>query len=136
MGKVLIVDDEKDFLLLVGMFLDAKGVDSELVESAAQARKLLARTRFDLVISDLYMPGESGFDLFRYVSSQYPEMRFAIMTGSGNSRIKNEARGMGIDAYIEKPFSFVDLMQIVKNLAPDCLPEKSLRVGRKAKGVR
>jgi two-component system, OmpR family, phosphate regulon response regulator OmpR len=125
MGRVLIVDDEEEFRLLIGIFLEAKGINFELAESAAQARNHLAHARFDLVISDLNMPGESGFDLFRFVSSQYPGVRFAIMTGCGSSRTKSEARNMGIDAYIEKPFSFVDLLQIVKNLAPRCLPKRS-----------
>lgn len=120
MCRVLIVDDEDDVLVLVGRLLEAKGIDCELAGSAAQARKLLGRTGFDLVISDLNMPGESGFDLFRYVSSQYPGVRFVIMTGCGDSRTKSEARGMGIDAYIEKPFRLFDLMHVVKSLAPDC----------------
>ena len=119
MGRVLIVDDEEDFLFLVGQYLEAKGIDFELTGSAAQARKHLGCNRFDLVISDLNMPGESGFDLFRYVSSQYPEVRFAIMTGYGDSRTKREARSMGVDAYIEKPFALKDLLQIVKHLAPE-----------------
>ena len=120
MPKVLIVDDDDDLLVLIGHFLKAKGIDFELAVSTVQARKHLERARFDLVISDLDMPGESGFDLFRYVLSQYPEVRFVIMTGYGDSRTKSEAHSMGVDAYIEKPFTLSDLLQIAKNLAPDC----------------
>ncbi len=120
MGKVLVVDDEDDFLVLVGQFLEETGIECVLADSMTQAQKHLGRTQFDLVISDLNMPGESGFDLFRFVSSRYPEVKFAIMTGYGDSRTRSEASSMGVDAYIEKPFTFSDLMQIVNNLAPDC----------------
>jgi DNA-binding NtrC family response regulator len=117
MRKVLIVDDDDYSLFLVGQLLEDKGIDFEIAGSAAQALEHLARNQFDLVISDLNMPDESGFDLFRCVSSQYPGIRFAIMTGCGDTRTKSEAHRMGIDAYIEKPFTLEDLLQIVKNLA-------------------
>lgn len=125
MCRVLIVDDDEELLFLIGKFMEAKGIDFKLAGSAEQARMHLSQTRFDLLISDLKMPGESGFDLFGYVSSHHPGVRFAIMSGYDDYRTKSKARGMGIDGYIEKPFSFLDLLQIVKNLAPLCLPETS-----------
>jgi len=125
MCRVLIIDDDEDLLFLIGKFMEAKGIDFELAGNAEQARMHLAHTRFDLLISDLKMPGESGFDLFRYVASEYPEVRFVIMSGYDDHRTRSVARGMGIDGYIEKPFSFLDLLQIVENFAPLCLPETS-----------
>ena len=64
MNKVLLVDDDEDLLFLIGEYLDAFGIEFDLAESAAQARKRLKYCEYDLVVSDLNMPGESGFDLF------------------------------------------------------------------------
>ena len=114
-ARVLIVDDEMDFLLLIGQYLEAKGVDFELADSVAQARKHLGDSRFDVVISDFNMPGESGFDLFHFVSSSYPGLRFVLMTGCADTGLKREARKMGICGYLEKPFTMYDLMKVIYN---------------------
>lgn len=114
-ARVLIVDDEMDFLLLIGQYLEAKGVDFELADSVAQARKHLGDSRFDVVISDFNMPGESGFDLFHFVSSSYPGLRFVLMTGCTDAGLKREARKMGICGYLEKPFAMYDLMKVIYN---------------------
>ena len=117
-ARVLIVDDEADFLLLIGQYLEAKGVDFELAGSAAQARKHLMGSRFDLVISDFNMPGESGLDLFHFISSSYPGLRFVLMTGCTDKDLKRKARRLGICGYFEKPFAMYDLMKVIHNHVP------------------
>jgi two-component system response regulator FlrC len=117
-ARVLIVDDETEFLLLIGQYLEAKGVDFELADSVAQARKHLGDSRFDMVISDFNMPGESGFDLFRFISSRYPGLRFVLMSGCTDSGLKRKARKMGICGYLEKPFAMYDLMKLIHNYVP------------------
>ena len=80
-ARVLIVDDETDLRFLIGQYLEARCVEFKLADSVAQARKHLDDSRFDVVISDFNMPGESGFDLFQFISSHHPELRFVLMTG-------------------------------------------------------
>ncbi len=115
--RVLVVDDETDFLDLIGQYLEAEGIEFELADSAAQARQHLWNARFDVVISDFNMPGESGFDLFHYISSRYPGLRFVLMTGLSDPGLKQEAGRMGICGYLEKPFPLFDLMQYIHNPA-------------------
>ena len=116
-ARVLIVDDETDFLSLIGQYLEAKGVEFELADSVAQARKHLGNSHFDVVVSDFNMPGESGVDLFNFISSHHPELRFVLMTGCTDAGLKREARRMGICGYIEKPFSMFDLMKFINDQA-------------------
>ncbi len=118
MARLLIVDDDKGFLFLMGEYLDSFGFDFELANSAAQARNRLKRGRFDLVISDFNMPGESGLDLFRYVSSMYPRLRFILMSGCNDPRVKREALSMGCSGFLEKPFKFADLIRMIRNPIP------------------
>ena len=60
MNRVLLVDDDEDLLFLIGEYLDAFGIEFDLAESAAHARKRLKYREYDLVVSDLNMPGESA----------------------------------------------------------------------------
>jgi DNA-binding NtrC family response regulator len=124
MNKVLLVDDDEDLLFLIGEYLEAYGIKFDLAESAAQARKRLKYSEYDLIISDLNMPGESGFDLFRSVSSRYPELPFVLMSGNRDPRLRREAVSMGICNFVEKPFLLSDLKRIITDLAcvkPDAM---------------
>ncbi len=114
LAKVLVVDDEPGLLSIIGQFLEGNGVEFELADSVAQARKFLENAHFDVVISDLNMPGESGFDLYHYISSHFPKSKFVLMTGCIDAGLKQKAGRMGIE-YIEKPFSMFDLMQFIVN---------------------
>ena len=115
MARILVVDDDDGLLFLIGEYLGAFGFDFTTASSVAQARHRLKHGRYDLVISDLHMGGESGLDLFRYVSARYPTIRFILMTGCLDSRIKREALKLGVCDYMEKPFQFSDLIEIIRN---------------------
>ncbi len=113
MNKILLVDDDEDFLFIIREYLESYGLETDTAESAMQARKRLAHSRYVLVISDFNMPGESGLDLFRSVSSRYPDLCFVLMTGSADPRLRREAFSMGVAEFVEKPFSLVDLKRII-----------------------
>jgi DNA-binding NtrC family response regulator len=116
MARVLIVDDDAGILFLMSEYLESYGFQPVSANSAAQARSRLKHSDYDFIISDFNMPGESGLDLFRYVSCRYPEVPFILMTGCDDSRVKREALRMGVYKYLEKPFQFSELMRIVSNL--------------------
>jgi DNA-binding NtrC family response regulator len=118
MPRILIVDDDKGLVRLIGEYLSVCGFEPELAGSAVEARNCLMRSKYDAVLSDFQMPGESGFDLLGQVKSLYPELPFILMTGSNSSRLKHEAMEMG-SRYIEKPFQLEDLVEtITAVLAP------------------
>ena len=110
------MDDDEDFLRLIGEYLESVGLEHDLAVSAEQARSCLERSRYDVVVSDFKMPGASGLDLFRYVSYLYPETRFVLMTGYDDLRIKRESMRMGVHAYIRKPLYLNELRQTIINL--------------------
>jgi DNA-binding NtrC family response regulator len=113
MRKVLVVDDDEDLLFIIGEYLDSNGIQFHLAQSAAQARKRLSHCDYDLIISDLYMPGESGLDLFRSVSFRYPGLPFILMSGNLDPRLRREAMSMGICSFMEKPFEMSDLKRLI-----------------------
>jgi two-component system response regulator HydG len=116
MAKILIVDDDEDLLQLMGEYLKLTGLEPDLAISAEQARDHLKRSKYDMVVSDFNMPGESGLDLLSYISSTYPQTPFVLMTGCADQRIKRESMRMGASAYIQKPFYLNELGQTIVNL--------------------
>jgi DNA-binding NtrC family response regulator len=113
MRRVLIVDDDDELLFIIGEYLGSSGIEFHLAMSAAQARKRLNHCEYDMVISDLQMPGESGLDLYRSVSFRYPELPFILMSGNLDPRLRREAISMGICNFVEKPFELSDLKRII-----------------------
>ena len=116
MARILIVDDDENLVHLMGEYLESVGLEHDLAVSAEQARNLLKGSGYDMVVSDFNMPGESGLDLLRYVSSMYPETPFVLMTGCYDLRIKRESVRMGVHAYIQKPFYMNKFSQTIINL--------------------
>ncbi len=116
MYKVLVVDDDEDNLFIIGEYLNSNGVEFDLAQSAAQARKYLNHCEYDLVISDFQMPGESGLDLFRSVSFRYPGLPFVLMSGNQDPRLRREALSMGVRKFLEKPFELSHLKRLIAEL--------------------
>jgi len=120
MSRVLIVDDDQGILFLMSEYFEAYGFQTACATSAAQARSRLKHSSYDLIISDFNMPGESGLDLFRYVSRRHPGVPFILMTGSSDNLVKREALRMGVCKYVEKPFQFSELMKMVSKPGLSC----------------
>ncbi len=113
MCKVLLVDDDDDHLFIIGEYLRSNGIEFNLAQSAAQARKCLNHCEYDIVISDFHMPGESGLDLFRWVSFRYPGLPFILMSGNQDPLLSREAMSMGVYCFVEKPFELSYLKRLI-----------------------
>jgi len=113
MAKILIVDDDKELLQLMSDYLGANGFQLEVACSAAQARDCLGRSKYDAILSDFNMPGESGLDLLGHVSARYPGLPFILMTGSGISPLRDETIKMGGSGYMVKPFKLKNLLETI-----------------------
>ena len=100
----------------MSQYLESVALEHDLAVSAEQACNCLKSSRYDVLVSDFSMREESGLDLFRYVSSMYPETPFVLITGCDDLRIKRESMRMGVQAYIEKPFYFNELLQTIISL--------------------
>ncbi|HYA40929.1 MAG TPA: response regulator [Syntrophobacteraceae bacterium] len=113
MNRVLIVDDDEDLLFIIGEYLDSNGIQFHLAQSAPQARKCMAHFDYDLVISDLQMPCESGLDLLRSVALRHPGLPFILMSGNLDPRLRREAKAMGVCNFVEKPFELGELKRLI-----------------------
>ncbi len=103
-ATILVVDDEATVLKLLKTYLTDAGYDCHTVEDVASAKQQLASREFDLLVSDLSMPGgESGLDLIRYAKENYPSVGRVMITGYGSLEIASEILTVGVYGYIIKP---------------------------------
>lgn len=101
--RLLIVDDEVLVCRSLARAL-RRTVDVSTAENASQARELLAAHTFDVILSDLNMPGENGLQLLASVAAQYPLVRRVLMTG-GEPELNDTPHGPDlIHATLTKPF--------------------------------
>jgi DNA-binding NtrC family response regulator len=111
--RILIVDDESSIRLTLGANFEL--ADFEVIEADGprQAMELLAAQRFDLVLSDVLMPGMTGVSLFRHVKQHYPETPVILMTAYALDELIKGAISEGVYTVLPKPFDVeraVDLL--------------------------
>lgn len=104
-SRILIVDDELSSRELCADFLDGEGFDIELAENGIDGLTRLTSNSFELVITDLNMPGMNGLDLLKEVKSYTPYTEVIVMTAFGQIETAVKAMQNGAYTYITKPFS-------------------------------
>lgn len=107
--RVLIVEDEATLRESCASVLDHEGYDVVAVGRGGEARDLLQRTRFDIVLLDLNMPQVSGMELLEICLRTSPETLVVIMTGNPNVESSVEALRAGAWDYLPKPFTATHL---------------------------
>jgi two-component system response regulator AtoC len=90
------------------------GLESVAVANGNEAREQLGSTRFDLVLTDLKMPGESGIDLLSELRAEHPKLPVILITAYGTIQTAIEAMRKGASDYILKPFDNENLEMIIR----------------------
>lgn len=112
--NVLIVDDEKNIREGLGTALQMDGYDVRLAADGKEAMSIINSTEMDLVITDLKMPGVSGEELLKYISSSYPTVPVIILTGHGTIESAVKAMRDGAYDFLTKPVNLDRLSLLVK----------------------
>jgi len=103
--KILVIDDELDMLTLLRMIIeDNTDYEVETTNSPTEGIKLIKEKDFDLVITDLKMPGMDGMELFDEFRDIKPEIPVIIITAYGSPEIAGEALKKGVTDFVTKPF--------------------------------
>ncbi len=108
-GKILVVDDEANICRLLERYLGRLGYDVQTAGSVPDALDLIAVDRFDLVLTDLRLPGPSGLDLLFEVRARAPGTRMILMSAHADITAAAAAIDRGIDQLVIKPFELEDL---------------------------
>jgi PAS domain S-box-containing protein len=115
---ILAVDDEPDALELLKLMLETEGAVVTTAVSAAEALEKLQNAEFDVLISDLGMPGEDGFDLIRKIksSNRYTKIPAIAVTAYARDEDSRRAVEAGFSAHLPKPVNGEDLTAMLRNL--------------------
>jgi CheY-like chemotaxis protein len=116
--KILLVDDEADFLDVLGEFLTDEGYLVKTSQNAEEALKCLQKEKFHLLLSDINMPGMKGFELIKEVRRHYPKLKSALITAYDVRDYINMAKDFDIGNIITKttPFNFEEVRLLVRNI--------------------
>jgi two-component system, NtrC family, response regulator AtoC len=112
-GKILIVDDELNIRRILQMAFDKAGYESTLCEDGRTALIALESNKFDVVLTDVTMPGMTGYELLEAIKSQYPDLPVIIMTAFGTIPQAVAAIRNGAFEYVTKPFDLENLKKVV-----------------------
>jgi DNA-binding NtrC family response regulator len=111
--KILLVDDEEDFITTLSERLDLRDLGSETALNGEQALGYVGANEPDVMVLDLKMPGINGMEVLRLVKKNYPHIQVIIQTGHGNDLDEAEARRLGVFDYLKKP---VDIELLVERI--------------------
>jgi two-component system OmpR family response regulator len=108
-AHILVVDDDREIRTLLRDFLEKNGLVATAVADTAEARRALARGRFDLIVLDLMMPQESGLTLCRELRTT-SDIPIIMLTALGEEVDRVVGLEVGADDYLVKPFSPRELL--------------------------
>jgi PAS domain S-box-containing protein len=118
-GRVLVVDDEEDVRVLVADIIREGGFEVETASGGAEALGLAKGRKFDVLVTDLGMPGMSGWEVARSCREQEPDISVILLTGWGATIDAGEAERAGVDRVLKKPFDMKELLRAVHELMAD-----------------
>ncbi len=113
--RVLLVDDEKEFLEIMSERMKARDIEVTTATSAQQALEIIEKESFDAIILDFQMPGMDGMDALKAIKAKKPELQIILLTGYATIEKGVEAMKIGATDFIEKPADLEVLSEKIKN---------------------
>ena len=113
--RILVVDDELSMREFLSILLEREGYDVSVAGSAEEALRMMESALFDLVLSDVNMPGLSGIELLARIKHMSPETAVLMLTAFSAAEQAVEAMKLGAYDYICKPFKNEEIKQLIKN---------------------
>jgi DNA-binding NtrC family response regulator len=129
MARILLVDDDSDLVALVAKQVRDAGHSVEEFDCPEKAEGRLFSGEFDLLLTDLEMPGLSGMDLLKAAKAHNPAIVVILLTGHGTIETAVEAMKLGAFDYLRKPFPAQELLVVIdKALHQKELEEENRRL--------
>ncbi len=117
--KVLLVDDEKEFLEVMSQRMGAIGMEVTTAGSAHEALSILAKKSFDAIVMDFQMPEMDGMEALKAIKNRKPELQIILLTGYATVEKTVEAMKIGAADFLEKPADLKALSEKIKRAKAD-----------------
>lgn len=122
--KLLIVDDEIEFLTALQERLEMRGFLVHSVSSGQQALDLCQKEKFDLALVDLKMQGMDGKELLTRLKAEHKFLEVIILTGHGSLGSAVDCSKLGAFCYLPKPYELEELLRVLKDAYHERLRKK------------
>jgi two-component system response regulator (stage 0 sporulation protein F) len=111
--RVLLVDDEEDYVRTMAERLEMRDLPSRVATSGAEALEMVQAEAPDVMVLDLRMPGIDGMQVLERVKNEHPQVQVIILTGHGSEKEEKEARALGAFEYLQKPADTGQLLDTI-----------------------
>ncbi len=115
--KVLLVDDEEEFVSALAERLDIRGIETRVATDGEQALEMIETEFFDVVVLDVIMPGISGLEVLQRLNEKKTASAVILLTGHGSTKEGLEGMRMGAFDYLMKPLDIDELIAKMKEAA-------------------
>ena len=112
--KVFIIENHRDTLDAIKMFLEAQGHSVEVALDMKSALKLAPQTKFDVLISDIGLPDGDGWELMKTLREKMPGLKAIAMSGYGMRTDLEKSKAAGYVSQLVKPFGPAELNEALK----------------------
>lgn len=133
--KVLLVDDEKDFLDTLAERMRDRGMDVETTTSAENALRQADEVSYDAVVLDLMMPGMDGIEVLKALKKKNPDIQVILLTGYATLNKGLEAMKLGAMDFIEKPANLKLLTEKIKEAQAQKMMLVEKKIAEKMKKI-
>ncbi len=134
-SQILVIDDEASNRDALRLLLTSAGYAAQVASSGEEALEILQETPFEVIITDLFLPGVSGIDILKKVKEDTPYTNVILITGHASAETAVEAMKEGAFDYITKPFNFEKLKLLVsKALEKSRLVAENLYLRQQLRG--
>ena len=130
--KVLLVDDEKDFVETLALRLETRGLKVDVAANGEMALEKVREKSFDAIVLDLAMPGIDGIETLKRLRKINPDSQVVLLTGHATVKIATEAMRLGALDLLEKP---VDIEAVVEKIEEAATNKMRLNEQRASEAV-
>jgi DNA-binding NtrC family response regulator len=115
--RVLLVDDEEEFVSALSERLILRGIEVDSALNGEEALAKLVEKEFEVVILDVMMPGLGGLEVLRQIKVSHPDTQVILLTGHGSTREGIEGMRLGAFDYLIKPVDIEEMLEKMKEAA-------------------
>lgn len=114
--NILLIDDEDHLQEVLGLLLEIEGHNIATAYTGGEALEKAKSNKYDLIITDLKMPGMSGMEVIKNFKLQNPDTKIIMITGFPAEEVEKKARQYGADEFIAKPFHMDKMREAINKI--------------------
>ena len=116
MVRIMIIEDDEEMRSLMKDFFEEEGFETDSASNGVDGLRILSKDHFDLVITDIRMPGLTGLDILPRIRRLKPETPIIVITAYGSNDVRRRSLERGATTYLEKPIHLSKLRTVIREM--------------------